>query len=113
MSFPYKNPLSSSQLTGANSVAAGKVFGTNFSVLQTGGYMEVYSLSDLGWTTNNATGNIEYSGNTIAIQFSKGFGSSPNSLILNSDKISSGRRRVGMEVYVYETDNVYQYIIPN
>ena len=113
MSFPYKNPLSSTQLTGANSVAAGKVFGTNFSVLQTGGYMEVYSLSDLGWTTNNATGNIEYSGNTIPIQFSKGFGSSPNTLTLNSDNISSGRRRLGMEVYVYETDTVYQYIIPN
>ena len=84
MSFPYKNPLSSSQLTGVNSVPTGKVYGTNFSVLQTGGYMEVYSLSDLGWTTNNATGNIEYSGNTIPIQFSKGFGVSPNSLILNS-----------------------------
>jgi len=113
MSFPYKNPLSSTQLTGANSVAAGKVFGTNFSVLQTGGYMEVYSLSDLGWTTNNATGNIEYSGNTIPIQFSKGFGASPNTLTLNSDNISSGRRRLGMVVYVYETDTVYQYIIPN
>ena len=114
MSFPYKNPLSSVQLTGSNSVPVGKPYGSNFSVLQTGGYMEVYSLSDLNWTTNNATGAIEYSGNTIPIQFSKrAISALPDTLTLNSDNISSGRRRLGMLVYVYENETTYQYNIPN
>ena len=114
MSFPYKNPISSKQLTGSDSVAVGKVFGTNFSVLQTGGYMEVYSMSDLDWTTNNAVGTIEYSGNTIPIQFSRRtIPALPDTLTLNSDNISSGRRRLGMLVYVYETQQTYQYNIPN
>jgi hypothetical protein len=117
MSFPYKNPLSSSQLSGPNSVVRTSTFGTNFSVLQTGGYMEVYNLHDLNLTLTAATypSNIQLSANTIPINFTKGTGSafSPDLLILNSDNISSGRRRLGMQVYVQETDTVYQYTIPN
>jgi hypothetical protein len=114
MSFPYKNPLSGVQLSGPNSVPVGKPYGSNFSVLQTGGYMEVYNLSDLNWTTNNATGAIEYSGNTIPIQFSKrAIGALPDTLTLNSDNISSGRRRLGMLVYVINDQQTYQYNIPN
>ena len=116
MSFPYKNPITASQLSGSESVTRAATFGTNFSVLQTGGYMEVYSLSDLNWSTYGVTsGAIQNSGNTIPIQFTKGTGTSfsRDVLTLNSDNISSGRRRLGMQVFVQETETVYQYTIPN
>jgi hypothetical protein len=32
-------------------------------------------------------------------------------LTLNSDNISSGRRKLGMLVYVYETNKIYQFRI--
>jgi hypothetical protein len=78
--------------------------------------MEVFSISGLTYEIpSGQTGSIEYSGNTIPINFIKGNGAaySPNVLILNSDNISSGRRKLGMLVYVYEFDQVYQYDIPN
>ena len=115
MSFIYKNPLSSTQLTSQESVARGKVFGTNYSVLQTGGYMEVYTLADLNFTVpDGSTGLIEYTGNTIPVNYSKRtLPFLPDTLTLNSDNISSGRRRLGMLVYVHETEQTYQYTIPN
>src|SRR6056300_48768 len=115
MSFIYKNPVSGTQLTGSNSVGREKVFGTNFSVLQTGGYMEVYTLNDLTYTIPaGQTGKIEFSGNTIPINYSKRtLPFLPDTLTLNSDNISSGRRRLGMLVYVHETQQTYQYTIPN
>jgi hypothetical protein len=111
MSLNYKNPLTSTQLDGSNSVSRTSVFGTNFSVLQIGGYMEVYSLSDLTYTIPpNTTGLIQDSGNTIPIQFnvSPTPQTVPNILTLNSDNISSGRQRLGMLVYVYENNLTYQ-----
>ena len=78
--------------------------------------MEVYSLSGLTYTIPPATnGIIEFSGNSIPIQFTKGTGQifSPDVLTLNSDNISSGRRKLGMLVYVYETKKIYQYTIDN
>jgi len=111
MSLNYKNPISSTQLDGSNSVSRTSVFGTNFSVLQTGGYMEVYTLNDLYYTIPvGSTGIIEYSGNTIPIQFnvSPTPQTVPNILTLNSDNISSGRQRLGMLVYVYENNLTYQ-----
>jgi hypothetical protein len=115
MSLVYKNPISASQLTGAESVARDVNFGTNFSVLQIGGYMEVYTLNDLSYTVpSGSTGTIEYSGNTIPITYSKrALPFLPDSVTLNSDNISSGRRRLGMLVYVHETERTYQYTIPN
>lgn len=116
MNFNYKNPISPLSVLGNLSVSRSDVFGTNFSVLSTGGYMEVYSLSDLLFTIpTGITGLVEYSGNTIPIQFNKGTGSvfSPDVLTLNSDNISSGRRKIGMLVYVIEEDQLYQYQIPN
>ena len=115
MSLVYKNPISASQLTGAESVARDVNFGTNFSVLQIGGYMEVYTLNDLSYTVpTGSTGTIEYSGNTIPITYSKrALPFLPDSVTLNSDNISSGRRRLGMLVYVHETERTYQYTIPN
>ena len=116
MAFPYKNPISSIQNSASESVTRTVTFGSNFSVLQTGGYMEVYSLSDLNWSTYGiASGAVNNSGNTIPITFTKGTGSafSRDILTLNSDNISSGRRRLGMLVYVYENNTTYQYIIPN
>jgi len=116
MSFPYKNPISSIQLNGTQSVPRNNTYGTTFSVNNTGGYMEVFSLSDLYYTIpTGTTGSIEYSGNTIPIEFTKGTGAawSPDVITLASDNISSGRRRLGMLAYVYEVDQVYQYHINN
>jgi hypothetical protein len=115
MNLNYKNPLTSTQLDGSNSVSRTSVFGTNFSVLQTGGYMEVYTLNDLYYTIpNGESGLIQYSGNTIPVQLnvSSTLGVS-NILTLNSDNISSGRQRLGMLVYVYETNKTYQLTIRN
>ena len=77
--------------------------------------MEVYTLSGLTYTILSTPGINEYSGNSIPIQFTKGSGSafSPDVLTLNSDNISSGRRKLGMLVYVYETDRIYQFNIKN
>lgn len=112
--FLEKIPVSPITSFGNPSVPNGSTIGTNFSILQTGGYMEVFSLSGLTYTIPPATtGIIEFSGNSIPIQFTKGSGSifSPDVLTLNSDNISSGRRKLGMLVYVYETDKIYQYTI--
>ena len=92
MSFPYKNPLTSYQLGSANSVSRTSTFGTNFSILSTGGYMEVYYLSDLLLTLTATTypSIIQLSANTIPIAFTKGTGSafSPDVINLNSDNIA-------------------------
>jgi hypothetical protein len=114
--FLNKIPVSPITSFGNPSVPNGATFGTNFSILQTGGYMEVYSLSGLTYTIPPATtGIIEFSGNSIPIQFTKGSGSvfSPDVLTLNSDNISSGRRKLGMLAYVYETNKIYQFKIDN
>jgi len=114
--FLNKIPVSPITSFGNDSVPNGATFGTNFSILQTGGYMEVYSLSGLTYTIPPSTnGIIEFSGNSIPIQFTKGTGQifSPDVLTLNSDNISSGRRKLGMLVYVYETKKIYQYTIDN
>jgi hypothetical protein len=116
MSFNYKNPITPLSTLGNISVLRKNVFGTNFSILSTGGYMEVYNVNELYYTIpSSTTGLIEYSGNTIPIQLNKGTGSpfSFDVLTLNSDNISSGRRRLGMLVYVIDQDQVYQYQIPN
>lgn len=114
MSFPYKNPVANVTLTAPEGVAINSFVGTNFSVSQIGGYQEVYYLNnlELGFS---GTGLQQLSGNTIPIQISIGTntGLSYTTLTLNSDNISSGRRRLGMQVYVQETDTVYQYTIPN
>jgi len=113
MSFIYKNPTSSNNLSVTDAVQREKTYGTNFSVLQTGGYMEVYTLDDLNFTIPaGQTGPIEFTGNTIPINYSKRtLGFLPDNLTLNSDGISSGRRRLGMLVYVHETEQTYQYTI--
>jgi len=114
--FQYKNPLSPIQVLGPQSVSRTSTFGTNFSILGTGGYMEVYSLTDLDFVIPiGQTGFIEYSANTIPIEFNKGTGTifSPDVLTLNSDNMSSGRRRLGMLVYVYETNKIYKHTISN
>ena len=111
-----KIPVSPLTVLGNPSVPNNAIFGTNFSVLSTGGYMEVYSLDDLDFIVlTGSTGLIEYSANTIPIQFNKGTGSpfSYDVITLNSDNISSGRRKIGMLVYVIEEKQVYQYRIDN
>jgi hypothetical protein len=117
MSVPYKNPISSIQVGGPQSVSRTSVFGTNFSVNSVGGYMEVYNLSDLTLTLTASTypDLIQLSANTIPIRYTKGNGtlSSPDYITLNSDNISSGRRKLGMLVYVHETDLTYQFVISN
>jgi hypothetical protein len=114
MAIPYKNPTTPLQFQGSLSIDPTQTFGNTFSVYNIGGYMEVGSLSDLSYSIpTGTTGSIEFSGNTIPIEFLKGGGQpySPDVLTLYSDNISSGRRRLGMLVYVYEEDQVYQFHI--
>lgn len=116
MSFNYKNPITPLYSLGNISVKRQNVFGTNFSVLSTGGFMEVYDIDDLYFTIPPSTvGLVEFTGNTIPIQLNVSNGSpfSFNVLTLNSDNISSGRRRLGMLAYVISQDQVYQFQIPN
>lgn len=114
MSFPYKNPITGQQTDGPISISRNAVQGTNFSVLGVGGYMEVYNLNDLSLVFSG-TGIQEFSGNTIPIQLTIGSNNTfnPTLLTLNSDNISSGRRKLGMLVYVISEDQTYQYTIPN
>jgi hypothetical protein len=114
MSFTYKNPISGVEILSPNSVSSSAAYGSNFSVLGVGGYMEVWNVSDLGYSTFGATGNINNSGNTIPVVFYKRPAPTiTDRITLNSDGISSGRRRIGMLVYVYETNTTYQYQIDN
>ena len=116
MPFNYKNPITPEQLKGAQSVSRSSTQGTNFSILGIGGYVEVYNLTDLIYTIpSGTTGPIQFSGNSLPITFTKGTGSSfsLDVLTLNSDNISSGRRRLGMLAYVKELDQVYQFDISN
>jgi hypothetical protein len=121
MALNYKNPTSSEIKSTPESVTRTSTIGTNFSVSQVGGYMEVYTLSDLELTLTGGTGGneIKYSGNTIPIRFIPGGTvpfppfNLPNTVVLYSDNISSGRRRLGMLVYVHETQKTYQFTIPD
>ena len=73
MAEPFKLPISPEQLNGIQSVSRTEVFGTNYSVLGIGGYMEVYNLSDLLFEIpSGVTGTISLSSNTIPINFIKG-----------------------------------------
>lgn len=120
MSFDYKNPISDSIIFTPYSVYRDSDIGTIFSVNSVGGYMEVYNLSDLDWVIPGDVlsngGPVNYSGNSIPISFVYGDPTSLpiiSQLNLFNDGISSGRRRLGMQVYVQETDTVYQYTIPD
>jgi len=107
-------PSSPFKVRTAPSLDVNSINGTNFSIYGVGGYMEVYNISDLYFIVpSGVTGQIFYSANTIPINFYYGTGYSNNSLILNSDNISSGRRKLGMLVYVYETNQIYQFNINN
>ena len=88
MSNPYKNPQTPLSAVGTFSVQPSQTFGTNFSIYSVGGYMEVFELQDLIYTIPvGSTGDIEYSGNTIPIQFQKG-----NGTVFSPDEI--GRAHV-------------------
>ena len=114
MSFIYKNPNIGNTLSVPNVVTRTSVIGTNYSVLETGGYREVWELKDLNFQTFGGSGTIENSGNTIPINYSKSnLGFIPSKVTIDEDGISSGRRRLGMQVYVHETNLVYQYVIDN
>lgn len=111
--FQYKNPIVNSQVTGADSVENRQTYNaTNFSVYNVGGYMEVWNLSDLEYTFSGQTGFVELSANTIPVKFNKASTSTlPDSIELYNDGISSGRRRLGMLVYVHENNTTYQFQI--
>ena len=116
MSFNYQNPTAGTIFEGPVGVALDNSTGTNFSVFSIGGYMEVYSHQDLIYTIPPGTeGQVLNSGNTIPIAFSynQPFGDVADVLTLYSDEISSGRRRLGMMVYVISADTTYQFIIDN
>jgi len=113
MSFIYKNPTAGNTTTGPWSVTSlDRDYGTNFSVYNIGGYMEVQYLSDLNYSWEG-TGNIFDSGNTIPIKFYKSPNILADKVYLWNDAISSGRRRLGMLVFVQETQKTYQYTVDN
>jgi len=113
MSFNYQNPTAGNTTTGPWSVTSlDRDYGTNFSVYNIGGYMEVQNLSDLEYVYSG-TGQIFSSGNTIPIRFYKSPNVLPDKVFLWNDGISSGRRRLGMLVYVQENQTTYQYTIDN
>lgn len=113
MSNHYRNPLAGNTTTGPWSpTSLDRDYGTNFSVYNIGGYMEVDTIDDLNYVVNG-TGNIFDSGNTIPLKYYKSPNILTDKLYLWNDGISSGRRRLGMLVYVLQTDQVYQYVIPN
>lgn len=113
MSFIDKNPIAGNTTTGPWSVTSlDRDYGTNFSIYNIGGYMEVQNLSDLQYTIVG-TGNIFNSGNTIPIKFYKSPTILTDKVYLWNDGISSGRRRLGMLVFVQETQKTYQYTIDN
>ena len=114
MSFPYKNPLNAQLLSAPYSVPRNSVQGTDYSVLGIGGWMEVANLRDLSLTFSGV-GLQTLSANTVPINLYIGNGTpfNPSYINLNSDNFSSGRRRIGMVVYVNETGLAYQYQIDN
>jgi hypothetical protein len=114
MPFPYKNPLNAQLLSAPYSVPRNSVQGTDYSVLGIGGWMEVANLSDLSLTFSGV-GLQTLSANTVPINLYIGNGTpfNPSYVNLNSDNFSSGRRRIGMIVYVNETGFAYQYEIDN
>jgi hypothetical protein len=115
MSFPYKNPQGGLRVGTPWKVDLDSVVGSNYSVYNIGGYMEVYTIDDLNFiTSGTSSGLVNYSGNTIPISFNKRpVPTLSDYVTLWSDGISSGRRRLGMLVYVHETQKTYQYTIPN
>ena len=116
MSYIYRNPISTQIVPDTWSVTNTTVKGTNFSIFNIGGYMEVWSLDDLKFTDGGApSGPITFSGNVIPIEYTKSPNSNfiANTLTLEGDGISTGRRRLGMLVYVHETQKTYQYTVPN
>ena len=114
--FQYTNPLNTSlAVVGPSSpTSLSQFYGTNFSTYGIGGYMEVWSLNDLNFSTFGATGQIQNSGNTIPVNlYIRPVATLTDKLLLNSDNISTGRRRLGMLVYVYQSNTVYQFSIDN
>ena len=114
MSFPYKNLVSAEQVNDTLSVLRDDTKGVIFSSGIIGGYQEVWGLNDLNFSTFGNTGNITNSGNTIPVRlYVRTAPFLSNTITINNDGISSGRRRLGMLVYVHETNTTYQYVIPN
>lgn len=105
----YRNPQTATQLNAPESVNPNKFYGTNFSVLGVGGFVEVFTTNDLIYVVHSASlGPVEFDGNIILLELNINT-PNPNLLTLNSDNISSGRRRLGMLAYVYENETIYQY----
>jgi hypothetical protein len=75
--------------------------------------MEVYSHEDLIFTIPpGSLGTVQYTGNTIPIYFNYNEPFSlPNSVSIETDEISCGRRRLGMLAYVISANTIYQYHI--
>jgi len=72
--------------------SSGDTYGTHHSVLGVGGYMEVKTMAELF--------AIPPAGSSAAIN-------PANNFTLNFDQISTGQRRLGMLVHVYENNNIY------
>lgn len=112
MSITFKQPFGSSILGVGRSITRDATYGVVFSGSISGGYQEVYSVSDLQYDPDNTE-------NAIPIQYTAAVSNptmpwlnQPAKITLNNDSISSGRRRLGMVVHVLSTGTTYQYL-PN
>jgi hypothetical protein len=115
MAYQYRTPKSSIVNTDAISLQPETYIGSNFSINNIGGYREVNGIGDLDLILTGSPGsNIQLSANTIPISYiERGISFLPDTVKLWADGISSGRRKIGMLVYVREVDKTYQYVIPN
>jgi len=115
MAYKYRFPKSSIVNTDAISLQPETYVGSNFSINSIGGYMEVNEVSDLSLTLTGSPGSdLQLSANTIPIRYQeRGLSFLPDKVLLWGDGISSGRRKIGMLVYVRENDTTYQYTIPD
>jgi hypothetical protein len=111
--FNYRNPIGASVITIPESIGTlTNPLGTNFSVYNIGGYMEVWSVSDLNFSASSSSGFVQLSANTIPPYINKQVNGNVQAYLW-SDGVSSGRRRIGQLVYVHQTDQVYQFVVPN
>ena len=69
-SLNYSNPNTPYKVGVQSSIPPTSTIGLSFSVFDTGGYMELYNITDLIWYYNGGFGQI--TGSTIPINFVKG-----------------------------------------
>lgn len=130
MSFEDRHHSTAKIVTDSFSIDhASAVAGVTTGTSLTGGFQEYYSLSNITYNPNDPSPTpvpgllinlenlipVSFTPESTTITTSKKGGdvivTTPASLELNSDLMSSGRLKLGMVVYVIEKQQAYQFII--